>query len=299
MSKSAQYEYRMAQKRKEALRRQMVKEEVLRRLDRLKEVYQIMQEKAYGKVIPKEMDQLQKNFEKLNEQLEKGQVDQAKDLTDVLLNDIEVNQYKASSLLAKNEKERQAFAQKAKARTKEEERIKREIIELEHQANRLKETYNLSFSKEILMIKEAEKEASFLSQEIKALRKKMDEKELAILERKEVVRSIYQTLKRLDFEVEAPHLVTLNGEEKVKLIAKRPSGKRAQCLVGTKGDVIYKFDEYEGMTCLKDIETFNATLKEAYAIQLSDERLLWENPIREKNEAKVIKGDHYLGATRD
>lgn len=46
------------------------------------------------------------------------------------------------------------------------------------------------------------------------------------------------------------------------------------------GKLLYKFDEYEGMTCLKDIEQFNVELEQVYSISLSDERIIWENPDR-------------------
>lgn len=32
-----------------------------------------------------------------------------------------------------------------------------------------------------------------------------------------------------------------------------------------------KFDNYEGMTCLKDIEKFNVDLEQIYSVKLSDE----------------------------
>jgi len=44
------------------------------------------------------------------------------------------------------------------------------------------------------------------------------------------------------------------------------------------GKMEYKFDNYEGMTCLKDIERFNVDLEKIYSIKLSNERIKWQNP---------------------
>ena len=57
-----------------------------------------------------------------------------------------------------------------------------------------------------------------------------------------------------------------------------PSGKRAVCNLTNKGKIIYKFDNYEGMTCLKDIQKFNVDLENIYSVKLSNERVLWSNP---------------------
>jgi hypothetical protein len=96
--------------------------------------------------------------------------------------------------------------------------------------------------------------------------------------RKEVVKSIVKSLRELDFTVDMPTLIDGAAGNYVKITAKKPSGKRAECRVGKTGKLIYKFDEYEGMTCLKDIETFNARLEDVYSVKLSDERITWENP---------------------
>ena len=71
--------------------------------------------------------------------------------------------------------------------------------------------------------------------------------------RREAVKAIYKQLKSQNFTVEAPQLIKNGDEDFVKIIAKMPSGKRAVCNLINNGKIIYKFDNYEGMTCLKDI----------------------------------------------
>ena len=96
--------------------------------------------------------------------------------------------------------------------------------------------------------------------------------------RKNVVKSIIKSLKGNEFEVSAPELIKDNNGGIVKIIAKKPSGKRAVCKVGLNGKLEYVFDNYEGLTCVKDIDKFNKDLEEIYSIKLSDKKVLWQNP---------------------
>ena len=106
--------------------------------------------------------------------------------------------------------------------------------------------------------------------------------ELLITEevRKNVVKSIIKSLKGSEFEVSAPELIKDDNGGIVRIIAKKPSGKRAVCKVGLNGKLEYTFDNYEGLTCVKDIDKFNKDLEEIYSIKLSDKKVLWENPDR-------------------
>ena len=78
--------------------------------------------------------------------------------------------------------------------------------------------------------------------------------------RKEVVKSIIKSLKGSEFEVSAPELIKDDNGGIVRIIAKKPSGKRAVCKVGLNGKLEYIFDNYEGLTCVKDIDKFNKDL---------------------------------------
>lgn len=98
--------------------------------------------------------------------------------------------------------------------------------------------------------------------------------------RRETVTAIVKQLQKQEFTVEKPQLIKTDGKNYVKIVAKQPSGKRAVCNVDLRGKIAYKFDNYEGMTCLKDIEKFNVDLEEIYSVKLSDERVLWQNPDR-------------------
>lgn len=121
---------------------------------------------------------------------------------------------------------------------------------------------------------------SDLDNSLEQVEAEMDDTLISEKVRREAVKAIYQSLTKQGFQVQPPQLIADNDQNYVRIIAKRPSGKRVQCRLDLHGKLAYKFDEYEGMTCLKDIEKFNVELERAYSVILSDERVIWENPDR-------------------
>ncbi|MBR4210952.1 MAG: hypothetical protein IKR84_01000 [Oscillibacter sp.] len=107
-----------------------------------------------------------------------------------------------------------------------------------------------------------------------------DEEKISEEVRRQAVMAIMRQLRAQEFVVGKPELFDNAGETYVKITAQQPSGKRVQCRIDLRGKIRYRFDRYEGMTCLKDIERFNVDLERVYSIKLSDERVIWENPDR-------------------
>lgn len=104
--------------------------------------------------------------------------------------------------------------------------------------------------------------------------------------RRFAVKSIIRQLSSQGFEVDKNiQLIKNENGDFVKISASMPSGKRVVCNVTDDGRLNYKFDNYEGMTCLKDIQKFNVDLEKIYSIKLSDEKILWSNPDRIGKEA--------------
>ena len=120
------------------------------------------------------------------------------------------------------------------------------------------------------------------------LENEVDETLISEETRRETVIAIVKQLQKQEFSVEKPQLIKTDGKNYVKIVAKQPSGKRAVCNVDLRGKIAYKFDNYEGMTCLKDIEKFNVDLQQVYSVKLSDERVLWQNPDRLSMDANSI-----------
>ena len=131
-------------------------------------------------------------------------------------------------------------------------------------------------------------DSNTVEKKVVELENEVDETLISEETRREIVISIIKQLKKQEFTVEKPQLVQTEEKNYVKIVAKQPSGKRAICNVDLCGKIAYKFDNYEGMTCLKDIEKFNVDLEKVYSIKLSDERVLWENPDKLSMDANTL-----------
>lgn len=135
---------------------------------------------------------------------------------------------------------------------------------------------------------EGKVDAESVEKQISALETEVDDTLITEETRRETVKAIIKQLRAQEFTVEKPQVVQTDGKNYVKIVAKQPSGKRAICNVDLHGKIAYKFDNYEGMTCLKDIEKFNVDLQQVYSVKLSDERVLWSNPDKLDKDATSI-----------
>ena len=97
-------------------------------------------------------------------------------------------------------------------------------------------------------------------------------------QRREVVRAVYQSLQQAGFVVDGPEHLVSEGEDQVLIRARRPAGAQADFRVNLCGHLSYKFHQYKGKTCEKDVAPVMATLQDAYGISLSDKRVIWVNP---------------------
>lgn len=106
--------------------------------------------------------------------------------------------------------------------------------------------------------------------------------------RKEVVKNIKASLEKQDFNITKIALKDGN----VIIQASRPSGKTASCKVSLDGKLNYKFDNYEGMTCVEDIEKFEKEMNDIYSIKFENKKIIWENPDRiSKGAIDINKND--------
>jgi len=104
--------------------------------------------------------------------------------------------------------------------------------------------------------------------------------------RRQVVRAIVESLSRSGFVVDQPRRIPETDE--VLIRATKPAGAEASFSVRLNGTMIYKFDHYEGMKCKDDIDKLLPLLEEVYGIQLSNARVLWQNPDRLANSARPL-----------
>ena len=133
---------------------------------------------------------------------------------------------------------------------------------------------------------------SNLNEEMDKISKETEE--IAITEevRRDVVKSIIKSLKDSEFTVEHPEIIQDDNGGVVKIMAKKPSGKRAVCKIALNGKLEYLFDNYEGLTCVKDIDKFTKELEEIYSVKLSNKQVIWENPDRISKGALNIDNDN-------
>jgi hypothetical protein len=99
--------------------------------------------------------------------------------------------------------------------------------------------------------------------------------------RKIVVRSIMESLQKTGFVVSNPKREKGEKDE-VVILARKPAGAEASFRITADGGLTYKFDHYEGSKCKTDIKEVEELLDDVYGIELSDKRILWENPDRIK-----------------
>ena len=100
--------------------------------------------------------------------------------------------------------------------------------------------------------------------------------------RREVIKSVYQSLKKTGFIVNNP---VVEGDV-VVLRAQKPAGQQAEFTVKLDGGLTFKFDNYEGQKCRKDIDEVTTLLDECYGVKLSDEKTIWSNPDRIQKGSK-------------
>lgn len=116
---------------------------------------------------------------------------------------------------------------------------------------------------------------------ISEIDKAAEEKVVSEDARKMVVKSVIKILRGQGFDItsNSVSLEKQNDHTVVKIVGSKANGKHAEINVTDTGKMRWRFDQYEGMGCMKDINPLKEDLKKLY-INLSDERVIWENPDR-------------------
>lgn len=123
-----------------------------------------------------------------------------------------------------------------------------------------------------------------IDQQLNSLSNELDDAVIDESCRREVVKAIYQSLQKAGFSVDKPRHDKDSDEVVIK--AGRPAGSQAQFKVKLNGSMEYKFDRYKGSTCKEDINKVLPALQDVYGIQLSNERVIWQNPDDQDKDAK-------------
>lgn len=118
------------------------------------------------------------------------------------------------------------------------------------------------------------------------LAQEQDEAAVDESQRREVVSAVYQSLQQAGFVVDGPEHLVSQGQDEVLIRARRPAGAQADFRVNLSGHLSYKFYQYKGKTCERDVTPVMATLQDAYGISLSDKRVIWVNPDDQDQDAR-------------
>lgn len=103
------------------------------------------------------------------------------------------------------------------------------------------------------------------------------------------VRGIVSSLKEQGFVLsKAPELIRNEDRDEVIIQARRLSGRQSEFRVSLDGAFSYKFEHYEGMACKNDIDDILPKLQEIYGIELSNKKVIWENPDRNLRSARSM-----------
>ena len=172
-------------------------------------------------------------------------------------------------------------------------RVQREAVTdvLTLQREQLEQEANKDGGKRAAKLREALAHAIGLApaEQAEALNQLVQEQDEAAVDesqRREVVRAVYQSLQQAGFVVDRPEHLVSEGEDQVLIRARRPAGAQADFRVNLSGHLSYKFHQYKGKTCEKDIVPVMATLQDAYGISLSDKRMIWVNPDDQDQDAR-------------
>ena len=270
---TAEQEYRRREIEAEHQRQEAIRAERLRKQGEIRDAYYEIiagiQEQSVVNFASKELSELQKQA------VQKAQTVSVADF-----------RQQAEQIIAEASVKAQQWEQKAKK--KEQQQIISERLQTMQTQLEQKKIEDQEKAQTLLMqitalqetLRSDSKSESELEQKLEKIETEMDDTLISEDVRREAVKSVFLSLKKQGFQVQSPQLIKDQNQNYVRIVAKKPSGKRVQCRLDLHGKLIYRFDEYEGMTCLKDIEQFNVELEQVYSVKLSDERVLWENPDR-------------------
>lgn len=96
--------------------------------------------------------------------------------------------------------------------------------------------------------------------------------------RNRVLTSIIKIIKEQGFIVKRENVEECSDHAKISAI--KPNGEQVNFAVYLDGKFIYKFHEYEGLSCEKDIKKFEYKFESIYGIKLEDKKTIWSNPDR-------------------
>jgi hypothetical protein len=96
--------------------------------------------------------------------------------------------------------------------------------------------------------------------------------------RNRVLTSIIKIIKEQGFIIKKENIEECGDHAKISAV--KPNGELVNFAVYLDGKFIYKFHEYEGLSCEKDIKDFEEKFESIYGVKLEDKKTIWSNPDR-------------------
>jgi hypothetical protein len=96
--------------------------------------------------------------------------------------------------------------------------------------------------------------------------------------RNRVLTSIIKIIKEQGFIIKKENVEECGDHAKISAV--KPNGEQVNFAVYLDGKFIYRFNEYEGLSCEKDIEDFEEKFESIYGVKLEDKKTFWSNPDR-------------------
>jgi len=96
--------------------------------------------------------------------------------------------------------------------------------------------------------------------------------------RDRVLTAVIKIIKEQGFTVKKENVEECGDYAKISAI--KPNGEQAEFAVYMDGKFIYKFHNYEGLSCEKDIGNFEEKFESIYGVKIEDKNILWSNPDR-------------------
>jgi hypothetical protein len=132
----------------------------------------------------------------------------------------------------------------------------------------------------------------------KAISKATQETNTAIVDktvRNRVLSSIIKIIREQGFIVKKKNVEECGDHAKIYAI--KPNGEQVNFAVYLDGKFIYKFHDYEGLSCEKDMGNFEEKFESIYGVKLEDKKILWSNPDRLGKMAHQTINPNKIGGT--
>ena len=94
--------------------------------------------------------------------------------------------------------------------------------------------------------------------------------------RNRVLTAIIKIIREQGFIVKKENIEECGDSAKISSV--KPNGEEANFIVYMDGKFIYKFHNYEGLSCEKDIDNFEGKFENIYGIKLDEKKIKWSNP---------------------